>query len=87
LLATQALLFGEEQVRAFGSLLDELASVSEVLAQVAVVNLIHDLSIDLSELNVRLHAVFPQKGDHRLELEQDRLLIDLKIRLRLSQVV
>ena len=67
--------------------LDELASVSEVLTQVTIINLIHDLSIDLSELNVCLHAVFPQKGYHRFELEQDRFLIDLKIRLRLPQVV
>ena len=55
--------------------------------QVSIIDLVHDLSVNLSKLAVSLIAMLPQKLNHRPELKKDRLLVNLEVSFRLAQVV
>ena len=55
--------------------------------QVSIIDLVHDLSVNLSKLAVCLIAMLSQKLNHRPELKKNRLLINLEVSFRLAQVV
>jgi len=55
--------------------------------QVSIVDLIHNLCINLGQLAVCLSAVLAQERDHWLEFEEYRLLVDLKVCLWFPQIV
>ena len=52
-----------------------------------VVDLIHYLGVNVSQLDVSVHAVLAQKSNHWLKFEQDTFLVDLEIGLRLPKVI
>ena len=55
--------------------------------QVSIIDLVHDLSVNLSKFAVCLIAMLSQKLNHWPELKKDRLLINLEVSFRLAQVV
>ena len=55
--------------------------------QVSVIDLVHNLRINIGQLVVCLVAMLAEERDHRLEFEQHAFLVNLKVRLRFAQVV
>ena len=78
---------GEEQIRSLFRLLDQLRRVREVLSQVIVVDLVHDLRINVCQLDISVHTMLAKKGYHWLEFQQHAFLVDLEIGLWFPEVV
>ena len=52
-----------------------------------VVDLVHDFSIDVSELDICVHAMLAKECHHRLEFQENALLIDLEVGFWFAEIV
>ena len=58
---------------------NKLGRVFEVLLQPLIVHLLHLICIETAQLDIGLQVVMAQERDQWLILEQDVLLVDLKV--------